>query len=510
MIGPLANVVGCKKTALFDLTEKDAEVLGGLSPFSYSVHYYLTEQNAREGNNAIVMPYTPIASNQTIYVAVRDVGNTACTAIGTFNLIVLPALPEVFPVAINVCDDSSNDGIAVFDFEEQTALLLNNQPLGAFEITYHTSEADAVLGNNAVGNYSNTSNPQNIYARVASGIDASCFEVRRFVIAVHRQPTIVAPEDLYLCGGDGGFATVELLSFNEAILDGQSETDFRVTYHDLPTDAQQGINVLRNDHEVPVGSKTIYARVENINNPSCYAVVEFQVMVYPQPVIEMKTEYALCENGIIELSAPAGFDDYNWSTGETTSFISVTSPGIITLTVTNSHGMVTCSDTVTINIVNSSEAVIKEIIVSDWTENQNSIKISAGGTGNYEYSIDGETYQSSPEFHGLEIGEYTVYVRDINGCGIVEKAIYFLVYPKFFTPNGDGYNEKWHIKPSALEPELKVYIFDSTGRLLTLLDGRSEGWDGTFNNYRLPSADYWFVVERKSGKTFKGHFSLIR
>jgi gliding motility-associated-like protein len=510
VIGMLTNIVGCTKTALFDLTEKDAEVLGGLSPFSYRVHYYLTEQNATEGNNAIVMPYTPIATNQTIYVAVRGIGNTGCTAISTFNLIVLPALPEVFPVAINVCDDSSNDGIAVFDFEEQTALLLNNQPLGAFEVTYHTSETDAVLGNNAIGNYSNTSNPQYIYARVASGIDPSCFDVRRFTIAVHQQPTITAPGDQYLCSEDGGFGKVDLLSFNGTILDGQPETDFRVTYHGLPTDARQGINVMQGDYEVPIGSHTVYARVENINNPSCYAVVEFQVIVYPQPVIEMETEYTLCENSIIQLSAPAGFDSYNWSTGETASSIFVSTPGNITLTVTNSHETVTCSDTVAISIVSSSIAVIKEIIVSDWTDSENSIKVIAEGTGNYEYSIDGETYQSSPEFYGLQIGEYTAYVKDINGCGIVYKPIYFLIYPKFFTPNGDGYNEKWHIKPSALEPELKVYIFDSAGRLLTLLDGRSEGWDGTFNNYKLPSADYWFVVERKSGKIFKGHFSLMR
>lgn len=513
VIGPLSNLVECgsgRKPSAFDLTEKNAEVLGNLSPASFTVDYYHTEQDALEGNNAIVMPYATTAASQTIYVVVRAVGNTSCTAISSFSLILLPSLPSTLPKALKVCDDVSNDGVAVFDFEDQTAFLLDNQPSGAFEVTYHNSDADAVLGENAIGNYSNTSNPQTIYARVTSGLDVSCFEVRPFTISVNRQPTIMAPEDLQLCSEGEMFTTVDLLAFNEIVLDGQPATDFTVTYHGLPTQAQQGTNVLPSDYEALIGNQTLYARVENSNNPSCFALAAFQILVYPQPVIEMKAQYVLCENNPIELAAPAGFDSYSWSTGATTSSITVSAPGTITLTVTKNHEAVICSDTATINIINSSVAVIKQIIVSDWTDTQNSIQVIAEGSGDYEYSIDGENYQSSPEFYGLEIGEYTVFVRDINGCGIADQSTYFLAYPKFFTPNGDGHNEKWHIRSADLEPELKVYIFDRNGILLTLLDGGSAGWDGTCNNNKLPSADYWFVAERKSGKTFKGHFSLMR
>ncbi|RZK11790.1 MAG: T9SS type B sorting domain-containing protein [Flavobacterium sp.] len=511
IIGSLTNLVECgRKNIAFELTEKNAEVLGNLSPTSFIVQYFLSEQNAIEGSNAIDMPYFT-SVNQTIYVSVKNVNNTNCTAISTFNLIVLPSLPSVLPVAMNACDDSSNDGIEVFDFDEQTNLLLDNQPSGAFEVTYHVSNSDAVSSEDAINNYSNISNPQIIYARISNSSEKSCFEVHPFSIAVHSQPILVAPQDLYFCSDDGKmFATVDLLSFDETVLNGQPAANFTITYHNLLTEAQQGINTLPKFYEASVGTQIIYVRVENTQNPSCFTVANFQIQVYPATIINVKTNYTLCENNSVEIIAPAGFDSYKWSTGETTSSIFVTEEGTITLTVTDIHEKITCSNTATINIVNSSIAIIKEIIISDWTDNQNSIRVIAEGSGNYEYSIDGETYQTSPEFDGLEVGEYTVYVKDVNGCGIVEKPIYFLIYPKFFTPNGDGYNEKWHIKPSALEPELKVYIFDSKGRLLTSLDGRSEGWDGTCNSTKLPSADYWFVVERKSGKTFKGHFSLMR
>ena len=45
--------------------------------------------------------------------------------------------------------------------------------------------------------------------------------------------------------------------------------------------------------------------------------------------------------------------------------------------------------------------------------------ITATGTGGsqpYQYSINGNTYQSAPTFNGLINGNYTVYIKDANGC----------------------------------------------------------------------------------------------
>ncbi len=43
-----------------------------------------------------------------------------------------------------------------------------------------------------------------------------------------------------------------------------------------------------------------------------------------------------------------------------------------------------------------------------------------GGMGSYEYSLDGENYQESNQLEGVAAGEYTVYVRDTNGCVATE------------------------------------------------------------------------------------------
>ena len=83
-------------------------------------------------------------------------------------------------------------------------------------------------------------------------------------------------------------------------------------------------------------------------------------------------------------------------------------------------------------------------------------------------------------------------------------------YPKFFTPNGDGYNDTWQVSGVSFQPESKIYIYDKFGKLLAQLDAKGEGWYGLFKGNPLPSADYWYSVQLEDGRIHSGHFSLIR
>ena len=104
---------------------------------------------------------------------------------------------------------------------------------------------DAQSGNNALStNYNNTSNPQQIYARVehvdAIGSNSGCFSISDFMIMVTGAvPDAISPGEYVIC--DPVFTsnnqTFDLDSQNEIILEGQNIDNYNITYHISEEDA---------------------------------------------------------------------------------------------------------------------------------------------------------------------------------------------------------------------------------------------------------------------------------
>lgn len=252
----------------------------------------------------------------------------------------------------------------------------------------------------------------------------------------------------------------------------------------------------------------IYARITNIAN--CYGNIPITLIVNTFSEIITDETIGICNNTPTNISAPGGYTSYSWNTSpiQTSQTITVSDAGTYIVTITNADG---CTKTKTVTVVNSEVATITNIDVTDFNEDLIAT-ISVTGNGNYEYSLDGISFQSSPVFNLLDSGEYTVYVNDKNNCGVVFETFYALSYPKFFTPNGDNYNDTWRIKnleKKGLENS-KIYIFDRFGKLIKQVRPGENGWNGTYNGNQLSSSDYWFVLELTNGKTVKGHFSLKR
>lgn len=133
----------------------------------------------------------------------------------------------------------------------------------------------------------------------------------------------------------------------------------------------------------------------------------------------------------------------------------------------------------------------------------------------YEYRLNNGPWQSAAVFNGVPGGTHRIMAREINGCGNVTSRPFRLVgYPRFFTPNGDGYNDTWNVINDASMSITQVIIFDRFGKLLKQLDPSSGGWDGTFNGNELPADDYWFLVYYSGADSvngaYKGSFTLKR
>ncbi len=161
-----------------------------------------------------------------------------------------------------------------------------------------------------------------------------------------------------------------------------------------------------------------------------------------------------------------------------------------------------------------------EILDTNLTKDpdQNNIEFFVVGNSDYEFAINGGEFQDDPVFNDVPPGLNTVIINDKNGCGTTEPIEFLVVgYPKFFTPNNDGFNDTWHILGVETLTNPVVAIFDRYGKFLVQLDSNAIGWDGVYNGRPMPSTDYWFKLvyaEQEDNivvaKTRQSHFTLKR
>ena len=173
-----------------------------------------------------------------------------------------------------------------------------------------------------------------------------------------------------------------------------------------------------------------------------------------------------------------------------------------------------CTKTIIANVQQIPIATATVAVGNEFEDQQQIIVTVIGGLGNYEYQLNNGTFQTSNVFVITEGGEYTVTVRDNSGCNNFELNVTALNYPKYFTPNADGYHDTWNIDGLSNPANAIISIFNRYGKLLKQIAPNGLGWDGIYNGKPIPSSDYWFklVYENQDGvlKEFRGHFSLKR
>ena len=176
-----------------------------------------------------------------------------------------------------------------------------------------------------------------------------------------------------------------------------------------------------------------------------------------------------------------------------------------------------CATSKTINVtVNPSNTLvsISWTVTDAFTKNQ-IVTVTATAAGNYLYQLDSGPFQTSAVFENVSSGLHSITVIDLGGCSapITDNNVLVIGYPKFFTPNGDGYNDIWNITSLSDQLNTRIYIFDRYGKLLKDISPNGSGWDGTYIGQPMPADDYWFTVEyseQNSIKKYKSHFSLKR
>jgi gliding motility-associated-like protein len=470
-------------------------------PTNYTYRWY---------KNNVLLPETSPTYNVTsagIYKV--DVLLTAsCIATEEIKVEYIPEI-DLKDTTLSQCDDDG-DGITIFDLTKVDAIVKNNIP-NLSTVVYYNSLADAKAKLNPIVNatsFKNTGTNQSVFARVTNMLGCESFTTVQLIVSTF---VIAQQNPIATCDTDDsedGLAQFDLNSqVTPQVLAGLP-AGLVVKYYLNTNDAIMEQNELPTlfKNTIP-NQQTIYAKI--LNGSDCYSitVITLEVNSFDSP--NFQEEFLiLCEGNTIDLAVHTGFSSYLWSTNATTNSITIDSPGTYFVTVTNEKG---CQKTKKFIVSLSGIAIITGVKVNDFARNENSITIEFSGIGDYEFSIDGDFFQDNSTFEGVAPGEYTLFARDKNGCGLSLPFItYVLDYPRYFTPNNDGFNDVWKIKNLEKLPKSTLYIFDRYGKLLKQLTVSSNGWNGTFNGSALPADDYWFHLNLENGRTIKGHFSLKR
>lgn len=262
----------------------------------------------------------------------------------------------------------------------------------------------------------------------------------------------------------------------------------------------------------------------NYENNDCEFSVSKLIQVQPKPQPSLQNgEICLDTDAeeVILLNSGLPHQNYHFQwhhNGElmaiSHSYIFVSEIGEYQLQAINSEtGCV--SDVITTQVVQLPKPAVSASVFTDFHDNQR-IVVNIDNPEDYLFKLEDGAFQDNHIFYNITTeGKHRISIIEKEGCFSMEIEVIVINYPKFFTPNSDGYNDTWNIHSLRNDPTAEVYIFDRYGKLLKTISPAAKGWDGTYHGRKMPSNDYWFLVEytdRNDGsqRSFRSHFTLKR
>ena len=167
------------------------------------------------------------------------------------------------------------------------------------------------------------------------------------------------------------------------------------------------------------GTYTVTAQDVN----GCTATMEQEVVVGPAAIdvnaMSMPEACFGSADGQVSWAPEGGEGMYTYAFGgeaTTETAVSDLAPGTYEVTVTDEDG---CSETVSVEVAAGVEITATAVSTdaSCFGDDDGEVVLSAeGGTGSFQYSDDGNSFDQDNEFDDLLAGTYNFFVQDENGC----------------------------------------------------------------------------------------------
>lgn len=418
-------------------------------------------------------------------------------------------------LSLSTCTNAT--GIGVYNLFDINTDIDNSLQI----LNFYNSKIDAELEKNPIqnpNNFQNNSANQNIFFKVINA--SNCSGVGQLTLNANTE--IFDAIRLRVCSEEEKDISIfESQFINNKIAEALNIPFQNVDFYSSSADAINQNNQITSE-VIEVQNTllplTVYGRINDQSN--CLGLIPI-VLDYIDSLNfqNNQSEFLICNQTDPEILLSASLNDpkgdilYEWSTGETTENIVVSSAGNYSVEVTSTQSI----DNDEITCVKSKNFIVEVSSLPDISISQTGFSgngqviITAQGEGNYVFALNDNNFTLHNKFD-ITKANNTIYVRDKNGCGTVSLDFIALDIPDFFTPNGDGFNDYWQIRGiRQIENDIKsIYIFDRYGKLLKKLSTRLIGWDGTFKEINMPAQDYWYKIQMHSGQVLSGHFSLLR
>jgi len=537
---PVTPILACEDETVI-LANKDAEILALQGP-TVQTRYFNSFDNARDNINAINKNsnLNPNVGTTTIFVRLTDTANQ-CFSIVDFalNIFAVPTITN--PTPLSTCGDNNTTS---FNLNSKIAEIIGSNT--NYTVAFYASQADLAADNAIPDPAAYNSASKTIFLKVTNPAGNNCSVETTLVLNVLQVPgNNTVPQILQECDATG-FHVFDVTE-REPILRGTTPANqaaFR--YYSNLSDAEANNNNTINAPEAftntVIDYQKIYIRLNSTvsfdseTGIACHRIYEQELFVRPYPENLLKsTSYKICididGNVVNEALIDAGLADsdydFNWYNGfdaldanriinGSGSIFTTPVAGDYSVKITNVTNSALCSTVVNFTVENT---LIPFSIKGEPTEliafgiDNTITAITTPQSADFEYMLNNEGWQQDNVFRNVLDGIHTLTVRNKFGCGEISTFVVITDYPKFFTPNGDGYHDYWNIGGRVGVDALNVYIFDRAGKLIKDLTNDESGWDGTYEGRMLPSDDYWFkVIYSKDGikGEYMSHFTLKR
>ncbi|AWA28871.1 hypothetical protein HYN48_01520 [Flavobacterium magnum] len=431
---------------------------------------------------------------------------------------------------------------AVFNLTARNSQITNSN--SAYSVTFYESQNDMDNGIGIPNPNAYTSGSRTILVRVVDPQNSSCPVTTSLTLEVRQLPgSAVNPEAIQYCD-DSGYTVFDLTQHEEQMA-GNTPSGISFRYYINLDDAEAN-----NDYNIPnpqafknteKAHQVIYVRINStLNNDSetgiyCYRILEQEIYVRHSPFHKVRQFYYVCIDidgnvvnpALIDSGLSQGNYDFIWFNGfdaqAGNEIIGANGPvftteheGDYSVRITDLAYPTLCQTVANFTVRNSLvpfslKGNPAELVAFD-TDNTITAVVTPP-SDDFEYSLDNTPWQQSNVFTDVKEGIYNLRVRNQYGCGELSTMVVVADYPRFFTPNGDGYNDYWNIGGRLALDQSNVFVYDRFGKLITELTANETGWDGTYNGRPVPADDYWFRINYTVGgqaKEFLGHFSLKR